>query len=207
MFRLSMRNIGDHKGRFVMTALAVILGVSFVVSSFVLSDTIRQTFRTLFADANQNVDLVVRTEGGFDTGPGGIERAPLPAQAVDLVKQVPGVAEAEGPVQSIIPALLDPKGKQVPNNGPPTLGFSWGQSEKLNPLHVAEGRRPGPNEVAARPGDLQGLRLQDRVRHQGAARIGRGQLQARRRRSSSATATASAARTCWRSTRPPRTAC
>ena len=148
MFRLSLRNIGDHKGRFVMTALAVILGVSFVVSSFVLSDTIRQTFRTLFVEANEHVDLVVRTEGGFDTGPGGIERAPLPEQAVELVRQVPGVAEAEGPVQAIIPALLDPKGKQVPNNGPPTLGFSWGPSEKLNPLRVAEGRRPGPNEVA-----------------------------------------------------------
>ncbi len=148
MFRLSLRNIGDHKGRFVMTALAIILGVAFVVSSFVLSDTIKQTFRTLFGEANQNVDLVVRTKGGFDTGPGGIERAPLPAQAVDLVKQVPGVAEAEGPVQSVIPALIDPKGKQVPNNGPPTLGFSWGPSEKLNPLRVSEGRRPGPNEAA-----------------------------------------------------------
>ena len=43
MFKLSPRNIADHKGRFVMTALAVILGVSFVVSSFVLSDTIRAT--------------------------------------------------------------------------------------------------------------------------------------------------------------------
>lgn len=149
MFRLSLRNIGDHKTRFVMTALAVILGVSFVVSSFVLSDTIKQTFQTLFGEANANVDLVVRTKGGFDTGPGGIERAPLPAQAVDLVRQVPGVAEAEGPIQAIIPVLLDPKGKAVPNNGPPTLGFSWGPSEKLNPLRVAEGKRPaGPTEAA-----------------------------------------------------------
>jgi putative ABC transport system permease protein len=148
MFRLSLRNIADHKGRFVMTALAVILGVSFVVSSFVLSDTIKATFRSLFGEANQNVDLVVRTKGGFDTGPGGIERAPLPQQAVDLVKQVPGVEDAEGPVQGIIPALLDPKGKQVPNNGPPTIGFSWGANPKLNPFRVAEGRKPRAGEVA-----------------------------------------------------------
>lgn len=148
MLRLSLRNIADHKGRFIMTALAVILGVSFVVSSFVLSDTIKQTFRSLFAEANENVDLVVRSAGGFDTGPGGIERPPLPAQAVELVRQVPGVAEAEGPIQGIIPALIDPKGKQVPNNGPPTIGFSWGPSPTLNPFRLAEGRRPGPNEVA-----------------------------------------------------------
>lgn len=149
MFKLSLRNISDHKGRFLMTALAVILGVSFVVSSFVLSDTIKQTFRTIFGEANANVDLVLRTKGGFDQGPGGIERAPLPLQAVDLVRQVPGVAEAEGPVQAVIPALLDPKGKVVPSNGPPTLGFSWGPSEKLNPLRVEKGARPvGPNEVA-----------------------------------------------------------
>lgn len=148
MFKLSLRNIADHKGRFVMTALAVILGVSFVVSSFVLSDTIKDTFRSLFGEANANVDLVLRTKGGFDTGPGGIEHAPLPAQAVEQVKQVPGVEDAEGPVQGIIPALLDPKGKQVPNNGPPTIGFSWGPSVKLNPFTVAEGRKPGPGELA-----------------------------------------------------------
>ncbi len=148
MFKLSLRNIADHKGRFVMTALAVFLGVSFVVSSFVLSDTIKATFRSLFGEANQNVDLVVRTKGGFDTGPGGIQHAPLPAAAVEQVKQVPGVEDAEGPVQGIIPALLDPKGKQVPNNGPPTIGFSWGPSTKLNPFTVAEGHKPGPGEVA-----------------------------------------------------------
>lgn len=148
MFKLSLRNIADHKGRFVMTALAVFLGVSFVVSSFVLSDTIKATFRSLFGEANQNVDLVVRTKGGFDTGPGGIEHAPLPAEAVEQVKQVPGVEDAEGPVQGIIPALLDPKGKQVPNNGPPTIGFSWGPSTKLNPFTVAAGHKPGPGEVA-----------------------------------------------------------
>ncbi|MBA2608457.1 MAG: ABC transporter permease, partial [Actinobacteria bacterium] len=148
MFRLSLRNINDHKGRFVMTALAVVLGVSFVVSSFVLSDTIKDTFRTLFGEANQNVDLVVRTKGGFDTGPGGIERAPLPEDALAQVKAVPGVADVDGPVQGLIPALIDPKGKQVPNAGPPTLGFSWGDSEALNPLRVTTGRRPGPGEMA-----------------------------------------------------------
>lgn len=148
MFKLSLRNISDHKGRFVMTAMAVILGVSFVVSSFVLSDTIKDTFRSIFGEANQNVDLVVRTSGGFDTGPGGIERAPLPEQAVELVRAVPGVADVDGPVNGIIPALIDPKGKQVPNQGPPTLGYSYGSSDIMRAFRLRSGHAPGSGEVA-----------------------------------------------------------
>ncbi len=126
MFRLSLRNISDHKGRFVMTALAIILGVSFVVSSFVLSDTIRQTFRTLFVEANENVDLVVRTEGGFDTGPGGIERAPLPAQAVDLVKHRSRRRRSRGAGAGDHPRAARPQGQAGAEQRPARRSVSPG---------------------------------------------------------------------------------
>ena len=37
MLRLTLRNLAANKARFMMTTFAVVLGVGFVVSSFVLS--------------------------------------------------------------------------------------------------------------------------------------------------------------------------
>ena len=47
MLRLTLRNLAAHKGRFAMTTFAVVLGVGFVVASFVMSDGLRSTFAKL----------------------------------------------------------------------------------------------------------------------------------------------------------------
>ena len=44
---LSFRNIARHRLRFVLTTFSVLLGVSFVVASFVLTDGLRSTFNSL----------------------------------------------------------------------------------------------------------------------------------------------------------------
>ena len=49
MFRLSLRNIASNKSRFALTTFAVLLGVSFVVSSFVLTDGLLKTFDSIVA--------------------------------------------------------------------------------------------------------------------------------------------------------------
>ena len=50
MFRLTLRNLAANKARFAMTTFAVVLGVGFVVASFVLSDGLRSTFSDLSDD-------------------------------------------------------------------------------------------------------------------------------------------------------------
>ena len=52
-------------GRLIAIAIAIILGVAFVVGSFVLADSMRSGFNTLFSDAFANTDLQVRTALAF----------------------------------------------------------------------------------------------------------------------------------------------
>ena len=47
MIKLTLKSILGHKFRFALTAVAVILGVSFVVASFVLRDGLKGTFNAL----------------------------------------------------------------------------------------------------------------------------------------------------------------
>ena len=44
MLRLTLKNLRANRVRFAMTTFAVVLAVSFVVSSFVLTDGLRSTF-------------------------------------------------------------------------------------------------------------------------------------------------------------------
>ena len=44
MLKVSLRSLLSHKLRLVLTAVAIILGVTFVSGTLVLTDTIRSTF-------------------------------------------------------------------------------------------------------------------------------------------------------------------
>ena len=59
MLRLTLRNLAANKARFLMTTFAVVLGVGFVVSSFVLSDGLRSTFNQLSEDITVGTDLLL----------------------------------------------------------------------------------------------------------------------------------------------------
>ncbi len=59
MFKLSIRSLTHNKLRFSLTTFAVLLGVSFVVASFVLTDGLTRTFDTIIEEANAEVDVEV----------------------------------------------------------------------------------------------------------------------------------------------------
>ena len=88
MVRLTLRNIVAHKARFVMTTFAVVLGVSFVVASFVLSDGLRSTFDDLSEEITGGTDLVVRPTSDFG------EPLPLDGALVGEIAVLDGVDQA-----------------------------------------------------------------------------------------------------------------
>ena len=63
---LSFRNIARHRLRFLLTTFSVLLGVSFVVASFVLTDGLRSTFNSLISEGFEETDLQVQARGDFD---------------------------------------------------------------------------------------------------------------------------------------------
>lgn len=148
MIRLSLRSILDHKARFLMTGFAVVLGVSFVVGSLVVTDTVRATFTTLFTEVNEGVDLQVRSEVAFELTEGEeADREPLDAGLVEQLRAVDGVAAAEGVVEGVAQPV-DASGEAVTTAGAPLLGFSWGPTDDAYPVDLALGTKPGPGEIA-----------------------------------------------------------
>ena len=60
MWKVTSKGLLAHKLRLALTALAIVLGVTFISGTFVLTDTLHNTFTTLFNRVYQNVDFQVR---------------------------------------------------------------------------------------------------------------------------------------------------
>ncbi|MDQ3897620.1 MAG: hypothetical protein M3326_10340, partial [Actinomycetota bacterium] len=64
MGRAIVKGLLAHKLRLFLTAMAVVLGVSFVAGTFVLTDTINKTFKNLFSEISAGTDVSVRAASG-----------------------------------------------------------------------------------------------------------------------------------------------
>ena len=144
MLKLSIRSLTAHKLRFSLTTFAVILGVSFVVASFVLTDGLTRTFDTIVEDANSYVDVEVRASDEFaevDLGD-----RPIDEGVFDIVQGVEGVREAIPIAASLKVIPLKPDGSTIETLAP-IFAFNW-QDTELDALELVEGRYPGPGEFA-----------------------------------------------------------
>src|SRR5215207_1982271 len=65
MWKITRRSLWARKWRFLLTVLAVTLGVSFVTASFVLSDSLRSVFGKLSDQISAPIDVVVRGRLAF----------------------------------------------------------------------------------------------------------------------------------------------
>ena len=141
MIRVTLKGLLAHKLRFLLTAMAVMLGVAFMAGTLVYGDTLQRGFDDLFASNYEGTDAVVRAPLAFDDQFGG-QRDPLDEALVARVLEVPGVEVAEGYVEGYA-QLVDEEGNAIgPPIGPPTLGTSWSTTPELNPMRLEPGGRP-----------------------------------------------------------------
>ncbi len=148
MFRLTIKSIFAHKIRFLLTTVAVVAGVAFVVGSFTLTDSVRKQFNQLFTDINANIDLTVRAQEKFDVGAFG-NTAPVDANLLPQIQQTPGVAAAEGTAGGFPAIVIDPKGEAVLPVGGPPLGINWSQEPSLSQTILKEGAGPEADDQVA----------------------------------------------------------
>jgi putative ABC transport system permease protein len=174
MWNATLKGLLAHKLRLAATALAIVLGVSFVAGTYVLTDTISATFDNLFKQVTQGIDVAVRTNATFSSQ--GMEtREPMPASVLNQVRAVDGVRVAEGNVTGYA-QFVGKDGKPVTTGGAPTLGVSFAADTPFTAgSEIRAGRLPsGPGEVAmdARTAEDAGFRVGDRVKvlFQGPAR-------------------------------------
>jgi putative ABC transport system permease protein len=154
MWRVTIKGLLAHKLRLALTALAIVLGVTFIAGTFVLTDTLHNTFNTLFGNIYQSVDFQVRGVAQFGSG-GTATRNPVPESLVSTVRGVPGVEAAEGSVTGFA-QYIAPDGKAITTGGAPTLGFAFDPNPQLSPLRLAQGTAPTtPHDVVMDLGTAQ----------------------------------------------------
>jgi putative ABC transport system permease protein len=142
VWRITVKGLRAHKLRLALTALAIVLGVTFVTGTLVLTDTLNNTFTTLFGQVYQNINFEVRGVAAFPTsGAAGAIRKPIPESIIAAVKDVPGVAVAEGGVSGYA-QFIAPNGKAVTTGGAPTIGLSYGADRRLSSLRLVAGMPP-----------------------------------------------------------------
>ena len=139
MFRITLKGILARKGRLLLTALAVILGIAFLAGSFVFTDTIQRTFDNLFADVYKNTDAVVRSSHKIEGDFGFEQRGTIPESMLATVQSQPGVAQAEPDVNGTA-IVIGKNGDKIGGNGPPQLGSNFDEGE-LSPWKLTSDSR------------------------------------------------------------------
>jgi putative ABC transport system permease protein len=149
MFRIALKGIMGRKARLVLTSLAVIIGTAFLAGTSVFTATLDRTFNNLFEDVFKNIDGYVRSNEVIEGEFGLQERQRIPAELVDQVNAVPGVADAVPDIQAFA-RIIGKDGKPLGSEGagPPTFG-SVAVEFKGALWTISEGRWPvGASEVA-----------------------------------------------------------
>jgi putative ABC transport system permease protein len=165
MWRVTIKGLLAHKLRLALTALSIVLGVTFIAGTFVLTDTLNKTFDTLFSNVYQNIDFQVRGVAQLGSG-GTAQRNNVPESLVATVQGVPGVAAAGGSVTGIA-QYVGPDGKAIANGGAPTLGLSFDPDQRISALRLVQGAPPTtPNDVVMDLGTAQkyGFKVGQQVR-------------------------------------------
>src|SRR5271169_5032589 len=140
MWKVTIKGLLAHKLRLGLTALAIVLGVTFISGTFVLTDTLHNTFTTLFSNIYSKIDFQVRGVAQLGSG-GNAVRNELPESLLATVHSVPGVAAADGQVTGYA-QFISHQGKAIQTGGAPTLAVSFNPNPQFSSLHLIAGGPP-----------------------------------------------------------------
>jgi putative ABC transport system permease protein len=154
MRRITLRGLMARKLRLALTALAIVLGVTFVTGTLVLGDTLNRTFDNLVGTAYQHVSFQVRGKAAFnnDTSAAAAvdstaDRKPVPESLLTSVSHVPGVSYAFGSVGGYA-QFMTRNGNAIGGGGGSTLGFAFDPNSQLSPYRLVAGHAPtAPDDV------------------------------------------------------------
>jgi putative ABC transport system permease protein len=172
MTRVALKGLAGRKLRALLTALAVVIGVTMVSGTYVLTDTIQKAFDGIFSESYEGTDVVISGKQIVEFSSSG--RATVPDDLLEQVKSLPSVDAAAGSIldlqnpDSNQAKLVDEDGKTVGGAGDaPTFGIGLDSSQlRFTPLRLAQGKWPAGSQqvvVDAGTAEKQGYRVGDRV--------------------------------------------
>ena len=157
MRKVTLRGLLAHKLRLALTALAIVLGVTFISGTFVLTDTLNSTFSNLFTSVYSKIDFQVRGVAQFGSG-ASATRNSLPDSLLARVRGVPGVAGAYGNVEGYA-QFIAPDGKPI-SSSVGTVGVGWDTDKQISNLHLIAGNPPtAGNDVVMDAATAQSYRF------------------------------------------------
>ncbi len=151
MTLVALKGLAGRKLRTALTAVAIVLGVAMISGTYVLTDTIKAAFGTVFTQVYKHTDAIVTGKSaiGTDQTSNGLPPS-FSASLLGKVRNLPGVAEAQGGISDLA-QLVGRDGKVIAGHGAPGLAFSIHPhgDQRFNPLELVSGTWPvGPHEVA-----------------------------------------------------------
>ena len=147
MLRATFKSLLSRKLRLILSGLAVVLGVMFVSGSFVLTNTLSNSFHNLFANAYSHTSLQVSAKQKIDDSQAQNDTVTtVPASVINQITAVPGVASATGLVRSDGARAIGKNGKALVTAGAPQFGINWSGTSRISSIKT--GRAPtAPNEI------------------------------------------------------------
>ncbi len=139
MWRITLKNLAANKARLSLTGLAIVLGVGFVVASFITSDGLREAFGGLSKDIAAGPELIVREGDEFGVNP------VIDESTLATITATDGVAAAEGTIGGRVQPITA-EGTPVETQGPPLIGFSWVTATNDGRTSIVDGSAPAPGE-------------------------------------------------------------
>ena len=168
MTRVALRGIRAHVIQFLLSVLAVALGVAFVAGTFSLRTMMSSTFsgiveRSTVGDAyvrgSQEIDSVAQDGTGL-----GAARNTIPASLTTSIQGIEGVRYAFPTISGPL-VLVGADGTAVASGTSPTFGIALDPSDPT--VKVVNGRIPhGPNEIGLDSGAMtsSGLAVGDHTK-------------------------------------------
>ena len=148
MIGVALKGLAGRKVRALLTALAVVIGVSMVAGTFVLTDTMQKSFNGLFSASLDKTDAVI---GGKEIVQGSTNGSgvTVPAGLVEEIRALPEVEAAGGTVapDEVNGAdIIGDDGKAVAKE---SLGMSYDAANaRFSPLRLKTGDWPqGADQV------------------------------------------------------------
>ncbi len=141
LLTLALRSVRQKPSRLIMMFCAIATGVGFVVASFVVADSLTETFEGIAIGSTEGIDLQVRATG---------DEPVLDGELLALLRSQDGISEATPSVEADDNTVvgIDATGEQLLLAGPPIKSFSWSGGANAV-LWLGEGSAPsGAEEVA-----------------------------------------------------------
>ncbi len=168
MIGVALKGLLGRKLRAALTAVSIVLGVAMISGTYVLTDTIKAAFGTVFTQVYKNTDAVITGKSAIGgSANNGVVAPSLQQSLLARVRGLPGVSVAEGGIDDQA-KLVDRKDKVISRGGAPNLAFSVNPrgDQRFNPLVLTAGQWPsGSHGIAidAKTASSNGFKVGDEI--------------------------------------------